>query len=98
MLLGKVQELDIVRAGTVGNVRIVDYAAVNIKEPVEPRKAIVVVFVTLLGFGLAIAFVWIQRTLNRGLEDPAIIDSMGIPVYATIPQSKNISKKKKKLH
>ena len=38
MLLGKVQELDIVRAGTIGNVRIIDRAAVNLSEPVKPRK------------------------------------------------------------
>ena len=76
MLLGKVQELDIIRAGTVGNVRIVDRAAVNIKEPVEPRKAILIVFVTLLGFGITSAFILIQRALIKGLEDPADLDSM----------------------
>jgi tyrosine-protein kinase Etk/Wzc len=94
MLLGKVQELDIVRAGTVGNVRIIDRAAVNLSEPVKPRKAMVVVLVTLLGFGLASAFVLIKRALNRGLEDPAELEAIGIPVYATIPESENLLNKK----
>ncbi|WP_462170242.1 polysaccharide biosynthesis tyrosine autokinase [Pseudoalteromonas xiamenensis] len=87
LLLGKTQELDIVRAGTVGNVRVIDTAAVNRSIPVKPKKALIVVMATILGGMLAIAIVLVQRALHRGIEDPSDIEALGIPVYASVPYS-----------
>ncbi|MBA6384481.1 polysaccharide biosynthesis tyrosine autokinase [Colwellia sp. BRX10-6] len=87
MLLGKVQELDIVRAGTVGNVRIIDVAEVNTTKPVKPKKALIVVMATMLGGMLAIAIVLIQKALHKGVEDPSEIEAIGMPVYASVPFS-----------
>ena len=87
MLLGKVQELDIVRAGTVGNVRIIDVAAVNTTKPVKPKKALIVVMATMLGGMLAIAIVLVQKALHKGVEDPSEIEAIGLPVYASVPFS-----------
>ena len=39
-MLNTSQELDITRAGTVGNVRIIDDAVVDTRAPVKPKKAI----------------------------------------------------------
>jgi tyrosine-protein kinase Etk/Wzc len=87
MLLGKVQELDIVRAGTVGNVRIIDVAEVNTTKPVKPKKALIVVMATMLGGMLAIAIVLVQKALHKGVEDPSEIEAIGMPVYASVPHS-----------
>lgn len=87
LLLAKTQELDIVRAGTVGNVRIVDYAEVNTTQPVKPKKALIVVMATMLGGMLAIAIVLIQKALHKGIEDPGEIEALGMPVYASVPFS-----------
>lgn len=87
-LLNKSQELDIMRAGTVGNVRIIDAADVDIEEPVKPKKALVVLIATLLGGLIAVAYVLVRKALNRGVEDPDVIEQMGLPVYASIPHSK----------
>ncbi|GGF00278.1 polysaccharide biosynthesis tyrosine autokinase [Pseudoalteromonas sp. Hal040] len=87
LLLGKTQELDIVRAGTVGNVRVVDAAAVDTTEPVKPKKAIIAVVATLLGGFLAVAIVLVQKAMHRGVEDPTEIESIGLPVYASVPYS-----------
>ena len=87
LLLGKTQELDIVRAGTVGNVRVVDAAAVDTTEPVKPKKALIAVVATLLGGFLAVAIVLIQKAMHRGVEDPTEIESIGLPVYASVPYS-----------
>ncbi|GEK09928.1 polysaccharide biosynthesis tyrosine autokinase [Pseudoalteromonas peptidolytica] len=87
LLLAKTQELDIVRAGTVGNVRIVDYAEVNTTEPVKPKKALIVVVATLLGGMLAVAIVLIQKAMHKGIEDPSEIEALGMPVYASVPFS-----------
>ncbi|HEY4292292.1 polysaccharide biosynthesis tyrosine autokinase [Luteibacter sp.] len=84
-LLNQAQQLDIARAGTVGNVRIVDTAAVDKTQPVQPRKALVVIVATFLGGFLALAFVFLKQVLNRGIEDPAAIEDLGLPVYASVP-------------
>jgi len=87
MLLGKTQELDIVRAGTVGNVRIIDHAEVNLSKPVKPKKALIVVMATMLGGMLAVAIILVQKALHKGIEDPSEIESLGLPVYASVPFS-----------
>jgi tyrosine-protein kinase Etk/Wzc len=85
-LLNQAQQLDIARAGTVGNVHIVD-KAVTAVDPVKPRKLLVVLGGTLLGAILVIAFVFVRQMLKRGVEDPAVIEQLGLPVYAAIPMS-----------
>ncbi|MDQ0125883.1 tyrosine-protein kinase Etk/Wzc [Pseudomonas lini] len=90
-LLNKTQELDIVRAGTVGNVRIIDSADANIDKPVKPKKPLIVLIATLLGGLIAVAYVLVRKALNRGIEDPEAIEQLGIPVYASIPLSKGQS-------
>lgn len=87
LLLSKTQELDIVRAGTVGNVRVVDAAAVDTTEPVKPKKALIAVVATLLGGFLAVAIVLIQKAMHRGVEDPSEIEALGLAVYASVPHS-----------
>ena len=86
-LLNQAQQLDIARAGTVGNVRIIDKSAVDITRPVWPKKTIVVLGGALLGGFVALMYVFIRQMLNRGIEDPAVIEKLGLPVYATIPVS-----------
>jgi tyrosine-protein kinase Etk/Wzc len=92
MLLGKVQELDVVRAGTVGNVRIIDVAEVNTTKPVKPKKALIAIMATMLGGMLAVAIVLIQKALHKGVEDPSEIEAIGLPVYASVPFSVNQDK------
>ncbi|KAF7775453.1 tyrosine-protein kinase Etk/Wzc [Pseudoalteromonas citrea] len=87
LLLAKTQELDIVRAGTVGNVRIIDYAEVNRSKPVKPKKALIVVLATMLGGMLAVSIVLVQKAMHKGIEDPSEIEALGLPVYASVPYS-----------
>ncbi|MCO7472007.1 polysaccharide biosynthesis tyrosine autokinase [Stenotrophomonas maltophilia] len=86
-MLNQAQQLDVARAGTVGNVRIVDAAEVDATEPVKPRKGMVVLVGTLFGAFLSIALVLLRQLLNRGVEDPSQIEEIGLPVYASIPVS-----------
>lgn len=87
LLLSKTQELDIVRAGTVGNVRVIDHAEVNTSKPVKPKKALIVLMTTMLGGMLAVAIVLIQKAIHKGVEDPNEIEALGLPVYASVPYS-----------
>lgn len=86
-MLNNIQELDIVRAGTVGNVRIVDEAVVNVSAPIKPKKALIVAVATFLGVFLGIAIVLIRALLNKGVESPDEIEAIGLAVYASIPLS-----------
>lgn len=86
-LLNKSQELDVMRAGTVGNVRLIDTADVDLRNPVKPKKALIVLIATLLGGFLAVALVLFRKALNRGVVNPDEIENLGLPVYAAIPFS-----------
>lgn len=85
-LLNKTQELNIIKAGTVGNVRILDSAQAY-SAAVKPKKSLIVVLATLLGGMLSVALVLLKAALHRGVENPDEIEALGIPVYASIPKS-----------
>ncbi|BEI22384.1 polysaccharide biosynthesis tyrosine autokinase [Vibrio fluvialis] len=85
-LLNKVQELSIVKAGTVGNVRILDYAQ-SYAKPVKPKKPLIAVLATLLGGMISVAFVLVKAAFHRGVENPDDIEQIGLSVYASVPKS-----------
>ncbi|MEZ9116535.1 polysaccharide biosynthesis tyrosine autokinase [Vibrio cyclitrophicus] len=85
-LVEKVQELNVMKASAVGNVRVLDYAE-TLEEPVKPKKAIIVVIATLLGGMLSVAFVLVKAAFHRGVESPDQIEQIGLPVYAAVPKS-----------
>ncbi|WP_165310704.1 polysaccharide biosynthesis tyrosine autokinase [Vibrio ziniensis] len=85
-LLNKVQELSIIKAGTVGNVRILDSAATH-SIAVKPKKALIVVLATLLGGMMSVALVLLKAAFHRGVENPDEIEQIGLSVYASIPKS-----------
>lgn len=85
-LHNRAQELEVARAGTVGNVRIID-TAVTSGAPVKPKKSLIVLIAAFLGAAAAIGFVLLRRAFNRGIESPEEIEQLGLPVYATVPLS-----------
>ncbi|WP_199481897.1 polysaccharide biosynthesis tyrosine autokinase [Vibrio owensii] len=85
-LLNKVQELNIIKAGTVGNVRIID-SAQSYAIPVKPKKPLIVVLATLLGGMVAVALVLVKTAFHRGVTSPDEIEQTGISVYASVPKS-----------
>lgn len=86
-MLNQAQQLDVARAGSVGNVRIIDAADVDATTPVKPRRAFVLLIGLVLGGIVAVGLVLLRHFLNRGVEDPAQIEELGLPVYASIPVS-----------
>ncbi len=88
LVLNKSQEQDIIRAGNIGNVRIIDNADVNVEEPVKPMRALIVAIAMLLGALLAIAIVFLRQAFYRGVENPDVIENLGMPVYASLPMSR----------
>lgn len=86
-LLNTAQQLRVTKAGTVGDVRVIDTAAVG-RKPVSLGPIAVLAVALLLGLLLSMVAIWVLRSLRVVIEDPEIIESqLGLPVYATVPHS-----------
>ena len=89
-LLTREQEVRVLKASNVGNVRILDHAAAN-PAPISPRKATTLAVGLLLGLiagaGFGIGRVWLRKTV-QGTE---AIEELGLPVFATINQARSLS-------
>jgi|TARA_R110000851_G_scaffold231125_2_gene383998 tyrosine-protein kinase Etk/Wzc len=90
-LLNRAQELRIMKASTVGNVRIIDDAVVY-PAPVKPQKGLVTGLAGFLGLILSAGFVLGAGLLHRGIESPDQLEEQGIPVYAAVPLSEQQQK------
>ncbi|POT56158.1 tyrosine-protein kinase [Citrobacter amalonaticus] len=85
-LLNRQQELNISRAGAIGNVRIID-EAVTQAVPVSPKKLLIVIIGAMTGMifsgGLILMFV----AFRRGIESTEALEREGINVCASVPLS-----------
>jgi tyrosine-protein kinase Etk/Wzc len=96
-LLNNAQTLKVAKAGTVGDVRIID-EAVPPTESIKPNKRLIIAVASLLGLIAGVVWVFIRKALHRGVEDPDQIEKrLNIPVYATIPHSNEQQKLNEKL-
>ena len=87
-LLNTAQELRVVEAGTVGNVRVIDEALMP-TFPVGPNRNRMVALALLLGGFVGVALAFARKALHAGVEDADLVEkNVGIPVYATISHSK----------
>ncbi|MDO3720331.1 polysaccharide biosynthesis tyrosine autokinase [Marinobacter sp. chi1] len=95
-LLNRMQELRLARAGTVGNVRILDDAVV--KGKVAPKSARIIAISGLAGLLLAMTMVLLRGILNRGIVSPDQLEELNLPVYATVPLSDEEKRRSKKVN
>jgi len=85
-LLNKTQELRILKAGTVGSVRIIDKALVQ-PAPIKPKKALIALIAGFLGAIGSAGILLLQALLKKGIESPEKLEEQGVSVYASIPLS-----------
>jgi tyrosine-protein kinase Etk/Wzc len=81
------QEVQVLRASTVGNVRIVDTAQVQ-PGRVSPNRKRILGINLLLGIILGIALVLLRAWLRPGIRSTEEIEVIDLPVFATINFSK----------
>ncbi len=87
-LLNTQEQLRLLKAGKVGNVRLVDNAIVP-ESPIRPKRAFAVAGAVLTGLFLSIALVLLKRKLIDGIGAAEEIEfGTGMMVYATVPRSK----------
>ncbi|MBL0210397.1 MAG: polysaccharide biosynthesis tyrosine autokinase [Holophagaceae bacterium] len=86
-MLNNSQQLQVARAGEIGNARIVDRALPSLG-PIKPDKAKAMGLAWILGLSAGIGLTLLRRALHRAVEDPRLIESrLGLPVVVTIPHS-----------
>lgn len=85
-MLNATQELRIARAGTVGNVRILDSGLAG-TNPIAPRKNLIIVISCIAGTLLGLMVVLLRHMLRKGVESVAQLQALGLQVYATVPLS-----------
>lgn len=82
--LNRAQELQVLRASSIGSVRIIDTAQAG-RAPIEPRKAMILALFGLVGVMGGCAWVLVARALRKGVRGSDELERAGLPVFATIP-------------
>ncbi|WP_018315202.1 polysaccharide biosynthesis tyrosine autokinase [Cupriavidus sp. UYPR2.512] len=86
-LLNNMQQLKLVKAGKVGNVRLLDNAPVP-EEPIKPKKGLTIALAAILGALIGIVAAFVRNALYGGITDSQDIEQhTGLSVYATVPLS-----------
>ncbi len=101
VMLNNAQQLRVMQAKEVGNIRIIDYS-IPTMSPIRPKKGMLTIMFFLAGVFLGVGFVVVRKLMNPGVEDPREIeDATGLKVLVNIPHSsrqtelyKNVIRKK----
>ena len=84
-LLNNIQQLHVVQAGEVGNVRIVDVAYVPIK-PSKPNRKLIFLGVVFGFLLLGCSIVYVRRVLSNGVVSSSEVEqATGVGVYGKLP-------------
>ncbi len=96
-LLSSIQQLQVVRAGTVGDLSVVDLPAVPDK-PSGPARMMIVFMGAFLGLLAGLSAVFVQRAFLQTVGDPALLESrFRLPVLAVVPYSLEQMRREKTL-
>ncbi|MCG2592028.1 polysaccharide biosynthesis tyrosine autokinase [Ramlibacter sp. XY19] len=80
-------QLQLIREGKVGNVRLID-AAVAPEGPIAPRRGLVMLLALAAGLAGGVALAVARAAFFRGIRNPQEIEAhIGLNVYSTIPMS-----------
>jgi tyrosine-protein kinase Etk/Wzc len=98
-MLNNIQQLRVVRAGEVGNVRIVDYAQIEQIQS-KPKKFNILICAIAASFMIGVLLVFLRRMLRNGVRSSLEVErATDMSVFAKIPQfSSSLRKGKWHLH
>lgn len=87
-LLNTRQQLALVRAAKVANVRILDQATPALL-PIQPRAAVVLGGSTIAGFVIGVVLACLRRRMKMVVETPEDVEfDAGLPLFATVLHSR----------
>lgn len=82
-LRNRAQELQVLRASNIGNVRIIDTARAS-DIPVAPRKSRILALAGLLGLIVGAGIVLGRGYLRKSIDGSEDLEAIGLPVFATL--------------
>ncbi|MEJ0003501.1 MAG: polysaccharide biosynthesis tyrosine autokinase [Pararobbsia sp.] len=86
-LVNKTQELSVNRAGTIGNVHVVDQA-MRPSIPIKPKRGMIIAGATIFGLILGCVFAFVRQTFFSGVDDPDQVErSLHLPIFGSISYS-----------
>lgn len=86
-LLQRRQELQVVRASTIGNIRVIDNALTE-RFAVAPRTKIIVMLAAVLGLITGVGAIFVPRMLRRTVDGVEDLENLGLSVFASVGFSK----------
>lgn len=91
-LLNRTQELEVVKSGTVGSIRIIDLPITPVLAS-KPKPPLVMALGCVLGLMLGVLAAFTFNALRNGVDDPVQVErKLGLPTYGAIPYSSVQSK------
>ncbi|HTJ92839.1 MAG TPA: polysaccharide biosynthesis tyrosine autokinase [Pararobbsia sp.] len=86
-LMNKAQELSVNRAGTVGNVHVVDQA-MRPSTPIKPKRSLIIAGAAIFGLILGSLFAFVKQTFFSGVDDPDQVErTLHLPIFGSITYS-----------
>jgi tyrosine-protein kinase Etk/Wzc len=80
-------QLQLVREGKIGNVRLIDAADIP-KQPIKPKRALVLALALLVGLLVGVGAAIARNAFFRGIRNAQEIEAhTGLNVYSTLPLS-----------
>jgi tyrosine-protein kinase Etk/Wzc len=90
-------QLQLIREGKIGNVRLID-SAVMPREPVKPKRSLLLLLATVGGALAGVVVAFVRTSFARAVSSPQEIEMRtGLNVYSTIPLSDTESAMAKKV-
>ena len=86
-VLNKIQELNVIKAGTIGNVRIIDSAESD-DISIKPNKRLIIFYSFIFGLIISIIFALLKSMIQFGVVNPEDIEAIGLSVYGVVPFSR----------
>jgi tyrosine-protein kinase Etk/Wzc len=87
-LLSRQQELQVVEASVVGNVRVLDKAFAP-SQPIAPRKSMILAMAMAVSLALGIAVLLLRKMFRVGVEGAEDIEKLGLAVFATVGETEH---------
>lgn len=87
-LLSRQQELQVVQASVVGNVRVLDQAFAP-PQPIAPRKSLILAMAAMIGLVFGAGVVLLRRMFRVGVQGAEDIEKLGLAVFATVGETEN---------
>lgn len=86
-MLNRQLELEMSRAGLIGNIRIIDTPTIA-RSPSGPDTSRVMIIHLAGGLGAALGLIFLLRLMRTGVSDPKLVERrLGLPTYGSIPYS-----------